>query len=286
MEIVTHPSTLQNMCTQMRRAGSLGLVPTMGALHEGHLALVRASRRQNEITVVTIFVNPTQFGPNEDLSRYPRRLEKDCELLEKEGVQVVFAPSVEAMYPPGSATSVEVEGLSQRLCGASRPGHFQGVATVVLKLFNVVVPDRAYFGQKDAAQVAVLRRMVIDLNLSLEMVVCPIVRELDGLAMSSRNLYLDAGQRESALSLSRSLWTMAEAFRDGLVGTAPLLALGRKVLEETPGVSIDYVEAVDAHTLLPVAQAGAGTLFAVAAWVGATRLIDNAWIGADGRVHL
>lgn len=286
MEIVRNPSTLQTMCTQLRRAGSVGLVPTMGALHAGHIELVRAARRQNDITVVSIFVNPTQFGPNEDLSRYPRQLQRDCEMLEQEGVQVVFAPEADAMYPAGSSTWVEVEGVSSRLCGASRPGHFRGVATVVLKLFNLVVPDRAYFGQKDAAQVAVLRRMVTDLNLPLQMVVCPIVRDHDGLALSSRNAYLSAEERHQALSLSRALKAMAAAYGDGVIAAARLIEIGGKVLAETPGVRLDYLEAVDAHTLLPVEEAGPGTLFAVAAWVGSTRLIDNAWIGPTSRVHL
>jgi len=286
MEIVRTPSTLQTMCTQLRRAGSVGLVPTMGALHAGHIELVRAARRQNDITVVSIFVNPTQFGPTEDLSRYPRQLQRDCEMLEQEGVQVVFAPEADAMYPAGSSTWVEVEGVSSRLCGASRPGHFRGVATVVLKLFNLVVPDRAYFGQKDAAQVAVLRRMVTDLNLPLQMVVCPIVRDHDGFALSSRNAYLSAEERHQALSLSRALKAMAAAWGDGVIAAARLIEIGGKVLAETPGVRLDYLEAVDAHTLLPVEEAGPGTLFAVAAWVGSTRLIDNAWIGPGSRVHL
>lgn len=286
MEIVSNPSTLQTMCTQLRRAGSVGLVPTMGALHAGHIELVRAARRQNDISVVSIFVNPTQFGPREDLSRYPRQLQRDCEMLEQEGVQVVFAPEAEAMYPSGSSTWVEVEGLSSRLCGASRPGHFRGVATVVLKLFNLVVPDRAYFGQKDAAQVAVLRRMVTDLNLPLQMVVCPIVRDHDGLALSSRNAYLSPEERQKALSLSRALRAMAEAYQNGVVETERLIEIGGSIFAETPDVRLDYLEAVDAHTLLPVEEAGPGTLLAVAAWVGSTRLIDNAWIGPDGRAHL
>ena len=189
-----------------RSAGKrLGLVATMGALHEGHLSLVRASRAKADMVTVSIFVNPRQFGPNEDFLKYPRTFERDCTLLEKEGVELVFAPSVEGMYPKGAVTYVTVEGLSEKLCGRSRPGHFRGVTTVVSKLFHIVEPDLAFFGQKDAAQVAIIRRMVRDLNMPVEIVVCPIVREPDGLAMSSRNTYLDPGQRKSALVLSRAL---------------------------------------------------------------------------------
>jgi pantoate--beta-alanine ligase len=236
--------------------------------------------------VVSIFVNPTQFGPNEDFARYPRYFEADCRLAEAAGAQVVFAPSVEEMYPgsiesgagDSSGTFVEVEGLSARLDGASRPGHFRGVATVVAKLLIACEADRAFFGQKDAAQVAVLRRMVTDLRMGTEIVVCPIVREADGLALSSRNVYLSAEQRKQALVLSRAVRAVEQLVANGERRPEALVAAGRAAFAEEPGVRVDYIELVDWATLLLVEAAGPGTLFAVAAWVGKTRLIDNAVI--------
>src|SRR6184192_4326274 len=205
MKIFKSIEEMRSACRAAKRADQrLGLVPTMGALHEGHLSLVRAAKEKTDVIATSIFVNPTQFGPSEDFSRYPRALEKDCAILEREGVEFVFAPTVEEMYPAGAVTWVTVGGLSDRLCGKSRPGHFRGVATVVAKLFHIIEPDAAFFGQKDAAQVAIIRRMVRDLNMPVEIVVCPIVREADGLAMSSRNAYLNAQQRRSALILSRA----------------------------------------------------------------------------------
>jgi len=257
------------------RGRCVGLVPTMGALHAGHLALVRAARERCQAVAVSIFVNPTQFGPNEDFSRYPRTFAADCALLEAEGVDVVFAPTVEEMYNTGAATFVEVEGLSSRLDGLSRPGHFRGVATVVTKLFLAAEPDHAFFGQKDAAQVAVLRRMTRDLALPLELVVCPIVREPDGLAMSSRNRYLSPEERTQALVLHRALNAVETEFRAGNTRAESLKALAAAIFASEPAVRIDYIEAVDWETLLPVEEATSGTLVAVAAWVGATRLIDN-----------
>ena len=254
---------------------SVGLVPTMGALHEGHLSLVRAAKAACGAVAVSIFVNPTQFGPNEDFSKYPRTWDADCALLEAEGVDVVFAPAPEEMYRPGAATFVEVAGLSERLDGASRPGHFRGVATVVAKLFIAAEPDRVYFGQKDAAQVAVLRRMVADLDLPVELVVCPIVREPDGLARSSRNRYLSAEERRQALVLSRALWAVRELVRAGEREAAALIDGARSIFASEPAVRMDYVAAVDWATLEPVDLLVPGTLFAVAAFVGATRLIDN-----------
>jgi len=254
---------------------SVGLVPTMGALHEGHLSLVRAAKAGCDVVAVSIFVNPTQFGPNEDFSKYPRTWDADCALLEAEGVDVVFAPAPEEMYRPGAATFVEVAGLSERLDGASRPGHFRGVATVVAKLFIAAEPDRVYFGQKDAAQVAVLRRMVADLDLPVELVVCPIVREPDGLARSSRNRYLSAEERRQALVLSRALWAVRELVRAGEREAAALIDGARSIFASEPAVRMDYVAAVDWATLEPVDLLVPGTLFAVAAFVGATRLIDN-----------
>ncbi|HZT73101.1 MAG TPA: pantoate--beta-alanine ligase [Terriglobales bacterium] len=276
MQVVADPAEFHRLCRGWAAAaGGLGLVPTMGALHAGHLSLVRASRGRDAATAASIFVNPLQFGPGEDFARYPRALERDCALLEREGVTAVFTPAAEAMYPADFATAVEVAGLSERLCGASRPGHFRGVATVVLKLFLLAQPARAYFGQKDAAQVAVIRRMVRDLAAPVEIVVCPIVREPDGLAMSSRNAYLDAAARRHALALYRSLSVMRDRYQAGERDPARLLAAGRAVLEAEPGVRPDYVAAVDPDSLLPVAAAGPGTLLAVAAFVGPARLIDN-----------
>ena len=253
----------------------IGLVPTMGALHEGHLSLVRAAKVAADVVIVSIFVNPLQFGPTEDFSRYPRTLERDRDLLAKEGVDLVFVPSVEEMYRSREATFVNVEGLSERLDGKSRPGHFRGVATVVAKLFHIVEPDVAFFGQKDAAQVAIIRRMVSDLNLAVEIVVCPIVREADGLAMSSRNAYLDPSQRAQALVLYRSLMRVQEAFEAGERSARQLAAEGRAVFAEEPCVQLDYFEIVNPETLEAVEEVGGGALVAVAAYVGSTRLIDN-----------
>ncbi len=259
-----------------RRAGKrLGFVPTMGALHEGHLSLVRAARASSDVVGASIFVNPTQFGPNEDLAKYPRSFERDCEMLEREGVQLLFAPSVEEMYPGGSVTWITVEGLSEKLDGRSRPGHFRGVATVVAKLFHVVEPDVAFFGQKDAVQVAVIRRMVRDLNLAVEIVVCPIVREADGLALSSRNAYLHPEQRKHALVLHRSLLRVRKLVEAGERNAFNLLAAGSEELAHENSVRLDYFEIVDPDTLDPVEDVSEGALVAVAAYVGSTRLIDN-----------
>ncbi len=253
----------------------LGLVPTMGALHEGHLSLVRAARRRCDTVVVSIFVNPTQFGPREDFSKYPRPLERDLQLLEAEGVALVFAPSIEEMYPPGATTFITVEGLSDKLCGKSRPGHFRGVATVVAKLFNIVQPEVTFFGQKDAAQVVILRRMVHDLRMDIDIIVCPIVREADGLALSSRNAYLDPHQRKQATVLYRSLARVQFRADKGERSAANLIAGAREVLNEEPEVRVDYFEIVNPESLEPVEDVSQGALVAVAAFVGSTRLIDN-----------
>jgi pantoate--beta-alanine ligase len=267
-----------------RRAGKrLGFVPTMGALHEGHLSLVRAARSSCDALAASIFVNPTQFAPNEDLGKYPRPFERDRELLEREGVELLFAPSVEEMYPAGAVTWVTVEGLSDKLDGRSRPGHFRGVATVVAKLFHIVEPDAAFFGQKDAAQVAIIRRMVRDLNLPMEIVVCPIVRESDGLAMSSRNAYLDADQRKRALALHRALTRVQRMADGGERKTSELVAAGRAEFTGKSSVRLDYFEIVDPDTLDPVDSISSGALVAVAAFVGSTRLIDNILLGKSGR---
>jgi pantoate--beta-alanine ligase len=259
-----------------RRAGkSLGLVPTMGALHEGHLSLVRAAKAQCDLVAASIFVNPLQFGPNEDLAKYPRTFDRDRELFLQEGVDFIFAPSVEEMYPAGAVTYVTVEGLSDKLCGRSRPGHFRGVTTVVAKLFNIVEPDRAFFGQKDAAQSTIIQRMVRDLNIPVRIVVCPIVREPDGLAMSSRNAYLDPQQRESARVLYRSLMAVQERFDQGERKVRALIEAGTQVFAQVPSVRLDYFEIVDPETVDPLDDLSRPALVAVAAFVGKARLIDN-----------
>ena len=254
---------------------TVGFVPTMGALHAGHRSLVQAARRHCDIVVVSIFVNPTQFGPNEDFSRYPRTLEQDCQMLEAEGVDLVFTPTEDAMYPGGAATFVEVEGVSDRLDGASRPGHFRGVSTVVAKLFHIVQPDFSFFGQKDAAQVAVLRKMVRDLDFPVEIIVCPTVRESDGLAMSSRNRYLSAEERRQALTLSRALQAAEKQAARGEHAASALLQTMLATLRDEPAIRVDYVAVVDPDTLLPIDDVSAGGLLAIAAYVGNTRLIDN-----------
>ncbi len=276
MRIFTTLAEVRAAGRELRAARkTLGFVPTMGALHEGHLSLVRAARAGCDAVTVSIFVNPTQFGPNEDFSKYPRTFAADCELLESEGVDWVFAPQVEEIYPPGAITFVEVAGLSDRLDGASRPGHFRGVATVVAKLFNIVAPDKAFFGQKDAAQVAVLRQMVRDLNFNLELIVCPTSRDPDGLAMSSRNRYLSATERQQALALSRALHAAERQAAAGVHDPAVLLAEAHAILDQEPAVRLDYLAAVDPDTLLPASELGNGILLTVAAFVGTTRLIDN-----------
>jgi len=263
-------------CRQAQRNGkTLGFVPTMGALHEGHLSLVRASKSRCDVTAVSIFVNPLQFGPAEDLDKYPRNWERDAQLLDELGVDLLFVPGADEMYPRGSRTYVLVEDLSDKLDGASRPGHFRGVATVVAKLFEIVRPDYAFFGQKDAAQVAVLRKMVSDLNLDVELVVRPIVRENDGLAMSSRNAYLTPEQRQQALVLNGSLMRVQTAADAGECDAARLIAIGKQAIAEEPGARLDYFAIVDPDTLDPVADVSHGALVAVAAYVGSTRLIDN-----------
>jgi pantoate--beta-alanine ligase len=254
---------------------TIGLVPTMGALHAGHASLIRAAHESCGFVAVSIFVNPTQFGPHEDFVRYPRTFDADCTLAAAEGADVIFAPSVEELYPAGAVTFVEVEGLGGRLDGQSRPGHFRGVATVVSKLLIAAEPDRAFFGQKDAAQVAVIRRMTTDLRLATEIVVCPTVREPDGLAMSSRNIYLSVVERAQALTLSRAIHSIEALVAQSERRADVLIAAARSAFAAEPAVRVDYSALVDWATLEPVEVAVPGTLFAVAAHVGATRLIDN-----------
>jgi pantoate--beta-alanine ligase len=280
MEIVGTVADLRAWSRVERAQGqTIGLVPTMGALHAGHASLMRAAAAACDRVAASLFVNPTQFGPNEDFAKYPRSFEADCAMAESEGVHVIFAPSVEEIYPAGATTFVEVEGLSGRLDGASRPGHFRGVATVVAKLLIAAEPDRAFFGQKDAAQVAVLKRMVADLKMATEIVVCPIVREADGLALSSRNVYLSAAERAQALVLSRAVRRVEDLFAAGERRPEALLAAAKTIFATESAVRVDYIELVDWGTLLPTETASKGSLFAVAAYVGVTRLIDNAILG-------
>lgn len=272
---ITLPSAMNSASGDARRAGKrVGLVPTMGALHQGHLSLVRAARARCDVVVASIFVNPKQFGPNEDFAKYPRTLESDSALLVEEKCDYLFSPSVDDIYPPGNTAAVIVEGLNNRLDGRSRPGHFDGVTTVVAKLFNIVQPDLAFFGQKDAAQAAIIRKMVRDLNFPLEIVVCPIVREPDGLAMSSRNAYLSSEERRRAIVLYRSLMRVQSLFDQGEHDSGRLVAAGKEAIAAEPGVRLDYFEVVNPDTLESMADA-CGALMAVAAYVGSTRLIDN-----------
>ena len=268
-------SAVRQMRYQIGPDAVLALVPTMGALHAGHLSLVEAARNTGSIVAVSIFVNPLQFAPTEDLATYPRTMEQDQRLLEAAGVDLLFAPSTEEMYPPGTNAFVEVPGIGDRLEGASRPGHFRGVATVVSKLFHILQPDIAIFGQKDAAQMAVLRAMVADLNLPVRLQVGPIVREPDGLAMSSRNRYLSPAERAEALTLSRALNAVQALYAAGEQQPAVLEHALRQAVTANPALKLDYAVVVDPHTLLPVASLSAGALVAVAAVVGSTRLIDN-----------
>ena len=276
MKVIKTVSTMKSLAREWRREGKrVGLVPTMGYLHEGHLSLVRESKGRADVSVVSIFVNPTQFGPNEDFKKYPRDLGKDSAYLREAGVDGLFYPEASEIYPPGYRTYVDIEGLQDRLCGRSRPGHFRGVATVVLKLFDIVGPDFAFFGAKDAQQVLIIKRMAADLNLDVEVVTCPIVREPDGLALSSRNAYLSSGERKAARVLSTSLRWAEKAVVAGERDAERLVAGIRSILEAEPLARIDYAEAVDPETLEPVAEIHGEVLVALAVFFGATRLIDN-----------
>jgi pantoate--beta-alanine ligase len=269
-------SDVRSCCDDTRRAGGrVGLVPTMGSFHEGHQSLMRAARLDNDLVVTSVFVNPTQFGPGEDLGGYPRDPDRDAAVADASGVDVLFTPTVEAMYLDGARTTVHVSDLTSRLCGASRPTHFDGVATVVTKLFSIVGPCRAYFGRKDAQQLAVVRRLVDDLNLPVEVVGCPLVRHRDGLALSSRNAYLDESDRRAALVLVRTLLAAADAVRNGERDAQAVRDHARATIAAEPGVRLDYAELVDARTVEPVASLDGAVVLAVAAFVGRTRLIDN-----------
>jgi pantoate--beta-alanine ligase len=284
MLILTSAAEVIAVSKEMRRAGKcVGFVPTMGALHEGHLSLVRAARTQCDVVIASVFVNPRQFGPTEDFSKYPRDPEKDAAMLAAEKTDYLFLPSLEEMYPPGATSWVTVEGLSEKLDGRSRPGHFNGVTTIVAKLFNIVQPDLAFFGQKDAAQVAVVNKMVRDLNFDVRIVVCSIVRETDGLAMSSRNAYLNPEQRKQALVLYRSLMRVQMLADRGESNAPRLKTSGEQVIAEEPAVRLDYFEIVNPDNLDPVADISGGALVAVAAYVGNTRLIDNIVVTGKGK---
>jgi pantoate--beta-alanine ligase len=273
MNIIREKAEMRQWSMERKCSGdSIGFVPTMGALHEGHASLMRASAKDNRVTVASIFVNPTQFAPHEDFASYPRTFDDDCRIAEDMGVTLIYAPEQESLYPGGYATYVTVEGLSEGLCGRSRPVFFRGVATVVTKLFNTVLPDRAYFGKKDAQQCAVIRRMTKDLDLAVEIVELPTVREPDGLAMSSRNRYLSAGERSQALAISRGLFKAGAMMKAGEADAARIL---ETVRNEMTGLNIDYVELVDADTIQPLEHVRGGVLLAAAAWVGKARLIDN-----------
>jgi len=273
-------STLEELrSARLLLDGKLGLVPTMGYLHEGHISLARRAKAECDYVAVSIFVNPTQFGPNEDLAKYPRDLDRDLHLLEEAGVDLVWTPTPEVMYPPGFQTWVEVEEMTRPLEGAQRPGHFRGVTTVVTKLFHAVQPTKAYFGQKDAQQAAVIRRMTEDLNFPIEIVVCPIVREPDGLAMSSRNIYLDPDQRKAATVLYRSLSAAKAAYEQGERDAEKLRQIMKATIASEPLAQMQYVSCADYDTLQELEKVTGKTLLSMAVFFGKTRLIDNFVLG-------
>jgi pantoate--beta-alanine ligase len=276
MKIANTIELIRDLIHAARKAGkTIGFVPTMGALHIGHISLMEAARKECDFVVVSIFVNPTQFGPNEDFNKYPRPIEKDLEICKKAGVDVVFNPEVGQMYPSKNLTWVNIEKITDNLCGRSRPGHFRGVATVCTKLFNIVAPDMAFFGQKDAQQVAVIQRMVSDLNMPLQIVVCPTVRESDGLAVSSRNQYLSRQDRPDASYVYKSLCKCRELFDAGITETDKIINEMKKVLQQKTSIEIDYINIVDAMTLEDINRITGKTLVAVAVKLSSTRLIDN-----------
>ena len=282
MEIVSTVDEVRERVRKWRGEGlSIGLVPTMGYLHEGHKSLIDKAVEQNDRVIVSVFVNPIQFGPTEDLATYPRDLDRDAAVCENAGADLIFHPNKEEMYFDDFCTYVDMEHLTEGLCGKTRPTHFRGVCTVVSKLFHIAEPDRAYFGQKDAQQLAVIRRMVRDLNFNLEIVGCPIVREDDGLAKSSRNTYLAPQEREAAVVLSRALYRGEELLRAGETDAARVTAAVREILEAEPLAKVDYVEAVDFDNLQPVEKVTGTLLLAIAVYIGKTRLIDNIIYGKD-----
>lgn len=277
MKIATTIDEVRKQVKEWKKEGlTVGLVPTMGYLHEGHASLIETSVKNCDRTVASVFVNPTQFGPGEDLETYPRDFEHDCKLLEEKGCDMVFHPEASEMYPEGFSTYVENQSeMPKQLCGKTRPIHFRGVCTVVTKLFNIVTPDKAFFGQKDAQQLAIIRRMVKDLSMGIEIVGCPIIREADGLAKSSRNTYLSAKERKAALVLSESVALGQKMIQDGERDAAVVLDAMTKLIEAEPLAKIDYVSAVDGMTMLPVSRIEGLVLVAMAVYIGKTRLIDN-----------
>lgn len=279
MEIIADPKEMQQRALTAKRAGQrIAFVPTMGYLHDGHLSLLQEGRKRGDLLVLSIFVNPTQFGANEDLSTYPRALESDCELARAAGTDLVFAPSTAAIYPPDASTWVNVEGLTEVLCGASRPGHFRGVTTVVAKLFNLVQPDVALFGCKDFQQLAVIRRMVRDLDMPVEIVGMPIVREADGLALSSRNVYLTPEERQQALVLSRAITTARQMAVAGVRDAGEIVATLRVLIAAQPAARIDYLQICHQDTLQEQAAIDRDSVLLLAVFVGKTRLIDNSFL--------
>jgi pantoate--beta-alanine ligase len=280
MQVIHSVGEMKNFAREARKAGkTLALIPTMGALHEGHLSLVRRAEHQCDVMVISIFVNPTQFGPAEDFDRYPRNFDKDLETLRSSHLSAAFVPAVEEMYPAGFATTVDPGGIGSRLEGQSRPGHFRGVATVVLKLFNILTPDIAYFGQKDFQQTVVIRHLVRDFSLDVRLVICPTIRDADGVAVSSRNAYLSAEERKAARLLSQSLKTARELVWRGEIHSERVLGEMRRLLESDPRVRLDYLAIVDGDSLDTVDRIASGCVALIAAKIGSTRLIDNTVLG-------
>ncbi len=276
MQALTQIEQVRAAVKEWRQQGlTVGFVPTMGYLHQGHQSLIETAAKGNDKVVVSIFVNPMQFGPNEDFAQYPRDLQRDTQVCEQAGASLIFHPEPHELYPDGFCTHVDVAGLTEGLCGKTRPGHFRGVCTVVTKLLNIVQPDRAYFGQKDAQQFAVVRRMVRDLNMPVELIACPIIREPDGLAKSSRNTYLSTQERQAALVLYRALCEGRSQLQNGVRDANQLRAAMEQVIGAEPLAKLDYLELVDLQTLQPVTQLCGDTLVALAVYIGKTRLIDN-----------
>jgi pantoate--beta-alanine ligase len=281
MKVAKTIESVRHLVKAARSAGKkIGFVPTMGALHIGHISLIEAAKKKCDFVVVSIFVNPTQFGPKEDFKKYPRPIKADLKMCRKAGVDVVFAPTPDEMYPAENLTLVEVEKISELLCGKFRPGHFRGVATVCAKLFNIVTPDVAYFGQKDAQQAIVIKRMVADLNMPLKIVICPTVREANGLAMSSRNQYLTPQQKKDAAYIYKSLQKCRRMIKQGVRDTKKITVEMRKILKQIPSAKIQYVSIVDVETLQNIDKVAGKVLVAVAVKIGPTRLIDNILIEA------
>jgi pantoate--beta-alanine ligase len=287
MEIIQLPEAMQNRAKSYLLNGrTIGFVPTMGSLHEGHLSLVRRARQESDIIVISIFVNPIQFGPSEDFERYPRDTKGDLEKLQQENADVIFMPEMSLMYPQRFLTHVEVDEISQRLCGAFRPNHFRGVATVVTKLLNIVKPTKVYFGQKDFQQSVIIKKLVRDLNIDTDVVICPTVRERDGLAMSSRNAYLTEKQRKAATVIYKCLQEASDLIKSGIIDGAVVRGfMQERILKETDISSIDYAGVYDPETMVDVSEISGDTLLAVALKIGDTRLIDNMLVTAD-KQHL